>query len=289
MLTFPTSNVTMIYLFILSSSILCTTLVKSFGAVSFAQSTPHNPLSSFRIDMVGDAAATGQMVLEDNSDHLYEPKDRDDRYGKGSSSDLNVAQYLVDLHDAKGTLNFCGGMMFQLVLSDRLRKYLLGVADSGSSKKSIEVFDASKTRMFQIPEYEKSAKADNLKIFHGREIRKVTDAAGGMGMVLQLSLADINGDGEKDPEGWTAGEIEDYDGWGHDVGRTWRNGTRLKEEGFPAYIKQFGQEAFGLHHRFYLHFDGSNKMWLSAEDGCEGTPAAQARRRSLFDAFKGFS
>ena len=25
--------------------------------------------------------------------------------------------------------------------------------------------------------------------------------------------------------------------------------------------------------RFYLHFDKKNRLWLSAEDGCEGTPA----------------
>ena len=29
----------------------------------------------------------------------------------------NVAQYLVDLHDARAVFDFCGGMMFQLDLS----------------------------------------------------------------------------------------------------------------------------------------------------------------------------
>ena len=52
-----------------------------------------------------------------------------------------------------------------------------------------EVFDASKGRMSQIPDYAKTGDADNVRLFHGREIRQVPDAAGGMGFVLQLSHA----------------------------------------------------------------------------------------------------
>jgi len=267
--------------------------VNGFSAVSLAQSTPSHPASSFSssvVKMVVDAAAAGEMLAEDHSDHLYNPNKRNDHYGKGSSSDLNVAQYLIDLHDAKATLNFCGGMMFQLVLSDRLKDYLVEVADETITQKKnlqqLEIFSASQARMFQIPDYEKSANVDNIKTFHGREIRKVTDAAGDMGMVLQLSLADLNGDGENDPEGWTVEEIVDYDGWGSDIGRTWRTGERLEKEGFQTYREQFGKDAFGLHHRFYLHFDRGNQMWLSAEDGCEGTPAAPAKKWGWLDAFK---
>jgi len=276
------------YLFLLSFYVIHLTPVASFGTISLALNTPltSSPTSSC-VEMVGDAAAAGDMVEEVQTDHLYNPEKRNAHYGNGSSSDFNVAQYLVDLHDAKATLNFCGGMMFQMVLSDQLRSYLAEVAEtSPQEKQQLEVFDASKARMFQIPEYEKSANVDNVKIFHGREIRKVTNAAGGMGMVLQLSLADMHGGGKKDPEGWTVEEIDDYDGWGHDVGRTWRTGERLEKEGFQTYRKQFGQEAFGLHHRFYLHFDSSNRMWLSAEDGCEGVPAAPAKRRGWLDSFK---
>ena len=40
---------------------------------------------------------------------LADPATRDAQYGK------NVAKYLVDLHDANGVFDFCGGMMFQLV------------------------------------------------------------------------------------------------------------------------------------------------------------------------------
>ena len=52
-------------------------------------------------------------------------------------------------------------------------------------------------RMFMTPGYSQDADADNVRIFHGREIRQVPHASGGMGFVLQLSMA------EGDPEGWT--------------------------------------------------------------------------------------
>mmetsp|Transcript_89720 Transcript_89720/g.155282 ORF Transcript_89720/g.155282 Transcript_89720/m.155282 type:complete len:283 (-) Transcript_89720:48-896(-) len=193
---------------------------------------------------------------------LYDLKERDSKYG----SPLNVAQYLVDLHDNKGTFDFCGGMMFQLVLSEKLRNHLSQVAESGGDQPV--VFDASKDRMAKIPGYSQTANVDSIKVFHGREIRQVSDAAGGMGMVLQLSHP------EEDPEGWTEAEVKGYDGWGHDSGRVWRKGDRLESEGFKTFRNKFGQRAFTLHHRFYLHFDGFNRLWLSAEDGCEGYPAS---------------
>jgi len=279
------SNTTIIT-FILLSVVALVVPVASYTPILLPQNKPQQSSSS-RIEMIGDAAAAGDVLEKDHYDHLYSPEKRDAHYGGGLSSDLNVAQYLVDLHDAKATLNFCGGMMFQLVLSDQLRSYLVEITEKipDQNTKQLKVFDASKARMFQTPEYEKSAKADNLKFFHGREIRKVTDAAGGMGMVLQLSLANTNGDGQNDPEGWTQDEIGDYDGWGSDVGRPWRTGEQLEKEGFQTHRKNFGPEAFGLHHRCYLHFDSSNKMWLSAEDGCEGTPAASVKRRGIFDFF----
>ena len=83
--------------------------------------------------------------------------------------------------------------------------------------------------------------ADDVSIFHGREIRQVPGASGGMGFVLQLAMAD-------DPEGWTAEEVEDYDGWGHDSGRPWRDAGRWEKEGVDVKGK-FGERAFGLHHR----------------------------------------
>lgn len=195
---------------------------------------------------------------------LLEPADRDVHYGRP----LNVAQYLVDLHDAKAAFDFCGGMMFQLVLSDKLKDHLVEISASNDSKHQPVIFGSSKSRMFRIPDYSQTASADNIAVFHGREIRKVPSATGGMGFVLHLSLADGN-----DPEGWTTPEVEGYDGWGHDSGRTWRTGDSLEKEGFKAFKTKFGPSAFALHHRFYLHFDRSNRMWLSAEDGCEGTPA----------------
>ncbi|CAJ1368561.1 unnamed protein product [Effrenium voratum] len=190
--------------------------------------------------------------------HLYDPSARDEFYGQP----LDVAKYLVDLHDAKAPFDFCGGMMFQLVLSEKLRAHL---ASEGAEPPV--VFDSFKPRMFMTPGYSQDADADNVRIFHGREIRQVPHASGGMGFVLQLSMA------EGDPEGWTPEEIKEYDGWGHDSGRSWRTADRWEQEGVQGVKAKFGDRAFGLHHRFYLHFDFLNRMWLSAEDGCEGHPA----------------
>eukprot|EP00440_Ansanella_granifera_P072591 gb/GFBE01078769.1/.p1 GENE.gb/GFBE01078769.1/~~gb/GFBE01078769.1/.p1 ORF type:complete len:277 (+),score=33.50 gb/GFBE01078769.1/:1-831(+) len=205
-----------------------------------------------------DSSLTSTTTM---SFHLNDPAKRDAHYG----SPLNVAQYLVDLHDAKAVFDFCGGMMFQLVLSEKLRTHLSQVAKGGGQQPVI--FDAWKERMMAIPDYSQTANADNVHVFHGREIRQVPTAAGDMGFVLQLSLA------EGDPEGWTQAEVAGYDGWGHDSGRRWRTGAMLENEGFKQFTNKFGRAAFGLHHRFYLHFDRSNQMWLSAEDGCEGEPA----------------
>jgi hypothetical protein len=137
------------------------------------------------------------------------------------------------------------------------------------------VFDASKSRLSMTENYQKNGQADNRRIFHGREIRQVPHAAGGMGMVLQLSLANS----DKDKEGWTSAEIERYDGWGHDRGREWRKGTQLEQEGFNNFREKYGPSAFSLHHRFYLHYDTANRIWLSAEDGCEGTPAPTTTKK----------
>ena len=54
---------------------------------------------------------------------------------------------------------------------------------------------------------------------------KVASAAGGMGFVLHLSLA--NG---ADAEGWSQQEIAEYDGWGHDSSRHWRKAPQLQKE-----------------------------------------------------------
>lgn len=196
---------------------------------------------------------------------IVDPAERDSKYSG------NMAQYLVDLHDAGATFDFCGGMLFQLVLSDALRAHLVGAAstfEQGSKSNVVTVQDASKYRMHQMEEYSQTPAADNLSVFHGREIRNVPWANGGFGFVLQLSLADGN-----DPEGWTEKEIQGYDGWGHDSGRDWRTGERQEQEGVVDFREKFGPKSFGLHHRFYLHWDAMNRLWLSAEDGCEGTPA----------------
>jgi len=178
----------------------------------------------------------------------------------------NTAQYLVDLHDSKAVFNFCGGMLFQLSLSDRLRTHLAEVAKGKGSQPV--VYDASKRRMYSLPGYTKSNAADNAKIFHGREVRKVPSAAGGFGFVLQLSMAGVD-----DPQGWTKKELSGYDGWGHDSSRVWRKRERLESEGFTTFGAKFHSGAFALHHRFYFHLDSSDRLWLTAEDGCEGVVA----------------
>jgi hypothetical protein len=213
--------------------------------------------SGFTLSVTAQHSSTALSAM---SASLVEPSQRDVEYGQ------NVAQYLVDLHDNKGTFDFCGGMMFQLMLSEKLRDHLVGV--SAGNGEQPKIVDASKSRMFNIADYKKSADADNVSIFHGRELRQIPSAAGGFGFVLQLSMAN-----ENDPDGWSSEEIGTYDGWGHDSGRKWRKALDYEAEGFKDFKQKFGEKAFGLNHRFYLHFDAANRMWLSAEDGCEGTPA----------------
>jgi len=133
-------------------------------------------------------------------------------------------------------------------------------------------------------------KSQHLQII----LRKVNDANGGMGLLLQLSYADpsgslstINGSkggGENkgatakwsgtnvDTQGWSADEISTYDGWRSDKVRQWRDAKMYETEGV-SFTNIYGEKAFGLNHRFFLHFDVRNRMWLCAEDGCEGTPS----------------
>ena len=170
----------------------------------------------------------------------------------------DMAGRILKLANDKAVFDFCGGMMFQLVLSDKLR------ADLVAGKLQPVVYDASKSRMKQIPNYSQSSEADDSNIFYGREVRKVPTAAGGMGFVLQLCSA------KDDPESWSAAELAEYNGWAHDSGRKWRKAGDHEAEGNSMYKAKFGENAFGLHHRFYWHLDRSNGLWLSAEDGCEG-------------------
>jgi len=170
----------------------------------------------------------------------------------------DMAGRILKLANDKAVFDFCGGMMFQFVLSDKLR------ADLAAGKHQPVVYDASKSRMKQIPNYSQNSEADDTNIFYGREVRKVPTAAGGMGFVLQLCSA------KDDSESWSAAEVAEYNGWAHDSGRKWRKAGDHEAEGNSIYKAKFGENAFGLHHRFYWHLDRSNGLWLSAEDGCEG-------------------
>ena len=167
-----------------------------------------------------------------------------------------MAQKIVQLADAKAVFQFCGSMPFQLVLSDKLRQNLLG------QTKPVVLYDETKTLMSQLPDYSRSAAADDICLFHGREVR---DAKGFVSsMVLQLVAS------KDDPEGWSPGELADYSGWGHDSKRKWRKAAEHAKEGNPLYGGKFGAQAFGLHHRCYWHLDSQGGLWLAAEDGCEG-------------------
>ena len=186
----------------------------------------------------------------------------------------NAAKYLVDLHEKKAVFDFCGGMMFQLVLTDALVERL-----KGPDAPNVVIQDASARRMSQVPGYDKSNFADDATFFHGREVRKVPNAAGGMNFVLQLSAS-----GE-DPDGWVAGERDGYDGWGHDSSRVWRDGKRLEDEGVAGFRERYGPDSFTLNHRCYLHLDATNQLWLSAEDGCEGRLVDPGQKKKLFGLF----
>ncbi|KAH8062598.1 hypothetical protein JL722_3520 [Aureococcus anophagefferens] len=180
---------------------------------------------------------------------LTDPKTRVGDY------DGRLAQYLVDLHDNKATFDFCGGMLFQLVLSDALRSRLLEAAEQPEAEQP-EVYDAATNRMAKMPGYAKNADADNVRLFHGREVRNVPTAAGGMNFVLHLSLA--NGE---DAEGWsrrrspatTAGAT------------TGTRGARARpSRPRAAASPSSARRRFTLHHRFW-HLDRTNQLWLSAE------------------------
>lgn len=242
--------------------------------------------------MASSASSTAEAAVADESAsklHLYVPAERDERYGG------NVARYLLDLHEEGATFDFCGGMMFQLVLSDMLKSHLETVASNEEGNNQPVMHPASQPLMSRIPDYQKSAFADNVSVFHGRELRNVPSANGGMDFVLQLSYADPEGSSSPvdeasgsvagkganaawsgralDPQGWSGEEIATYDGWRGDSFRKWRNGPIYEAEGYGAFREEFGKDAFGLNHRFYLHLDDKARMWLSAEDGCEGTPS----------------
>lgn len=59
-------------------------------------------------------------------------------------------------------------------------------------------------------------------------------------------------------------EIKEYDGWGHDSGRNWRNADRWEKEGFQGVKAKFGERAFGLHHRFLGRLGPLGRMFKMA-------------------------
>jgi len=49
----------------------------------------------------------------------------------------------------------------------------------------------------------------------------------------------------------------------------------------PALAPTYGDRAFGLNHRCYWHLDREGRLWLSAEDGCEGVYPPAPRKKVL--------
>lgn len=167
---------------------------------------------------------------------------------------------LVQLHNNNAVFNFCGGMLFQLRLTTALRARL-----QENKMTSLPVARPPCKNMSDLPGYKTTASADDVTFFHGREVRNVKDAAGGMGFVLELSSGSC-----EDKEGWTAGERADYNGWKHDSQRPWRTAAQFESDGCQNFKERYGEKSYGLHHRFFFRFDSKGSLWLSAEDGCEG-------------------
>ena len=92
-------------------------LVNNSRIAAQSHTTQVTKLSSSRTANNNDSTATAT-----SKSYLYVPSERDQHYNG------NIAQYLLDLNDEGATLNFCGGMMFQLVLTDKLKSHLQSVA-----------------------------------------------------------------------------------------------------------------------------------------------------------------
>ena len=210
---------------------------------------------------------------------FYDPAQR------GRQVRRNIAQYLVDCHDTPGvTLQLLRG-------HDVWPRPLPGAEGTPrgrspppvrTTRRQPKLYDASVARMSMKPDgYAKDASADDATVFHGREVRKVSAARTAPASTMFIHLCRGQG---RHREGWSAEEIEEHSGWMSDRGGggRWRDGgVCAAEAGADWYRAKFGPEAFGLHHRFYLHLDGGDNFWLSAEDGCEGV--AQSKQKPAFD------
>ena len=100
------------------------------------------PTASF-VPPKGKTCSTSTMLSSVVSASMfYDPTTRDEAYGQ------NIAKYLVDLHDNKGTFDFCGGMMFQFRLTKKLRDRLVRVAGGDDGEQVRETLLASALHIF---------------------------------------------------------------------------------------------------------------------------------------------
>ena len=137
------------------------------------------------------ASSASTPATSEMPSQLYDPAARAATYGG------NHARYLLDLDaNAFTTFNFCGGMMFGVSLSPRLREHLEEVASAGEADpRQPVVYGKEVRRMSMRPEgHDLDARADNARLFHGREVRQAENAAGGGGMLIHLSFAGEPGD-----------------------------------------------------------------------------------------------
>ena len=121
------------------------------------------------------------------------------------------------------------------------------------------------------------ATADNVRVFHGREVRSVPWPPGGGGW--RSTSASLASRAPDDPEGWT-GERR----WTSTPGGS-QTGSAGGETGRSSSRKGSRRSASDSDPRrspcttgAHLHVDDADEFWLSAEDGCEGV-AQKARPR----------
>ncbi|KAL3793576.1 hypothetical protein ACHAW5_002856 [Stephanodiscus triporus] len=200
------------------------------------------------VAMSSTSTSTTAGASSNSKSRMYVPSERDEHYGD------NIARYLLDLNEEVAS------------------------SPHDPSRQPI-VRPASQSLMNRVPDYERSSHADNIYAdpYGTRTTTTSTSAVDGV-VVPSGKGADSAWDGRAvDDQGWSNEEIATYDGWRSDRVRQWRNARTYAAEGFDRFSEVFGDKAYGLNHRFFLHYDDRGRMWLCAEDGCEGTPSEGGR------------
>ena len=98
-----------------------------------------------------------------------------EEFSLSGSRNVSLKHFFACNSISRQVFDFCGGMMFQLALSDKLRTHLANVAEDSAKTENQQpaVFDAAINRMAKIPGYTQNANVDNVVTFHGREVSKL--------------------------------------------------------------------------------------------------------------------